>query len=222
MILRFILSFFASIALASAQSRIMPLGDSITQANAYHRSYRYWLWQSLTNAGYAVDFVGSLNQNSDGPPPATDFDRDHEGHWGWRIDQVLKEIDSWSEKSRPEFVLVHLGHNDLYQGQGVTNAAEEMQTLVTRLRYYNPHVTVLLGENIPCSLIAPELQQLAASIRQIAGAMNKADAQVIAVDLRTGFDPTADTYDGVHPNEAGEKKMAAQWFEALKGVLPRP
>ena len=43
-----------------------------------------------------------------------------------------------------------------------------------------------------------------------------------AVDLWTGFDPQTDTYDGVHPNESGEKKMAAGWFEALKTILPAP
>ena len=39
------------------------------------------------------------------------------------------------------------------------------------------------------------------------------------VDLYTDFDPAADTHDGVHPNESGEKKMADDWFEALSGML---
>lgn len=220
--IRTLLLFFAVAQLASAQTRIMPLGDSITQANSFHASYRYWLWQSLTNAGYKVDFVGSLDKNVDGPPPVTDFDRDHEGHWGWRLDEIIRPIQDWAKVARPDVVLVHLGHNDLYQGQGVTNAVDEMRSLVRRLRFSNNHVIILLGENIPCDLIASELKQFAEAIRQIAAEMNTSESPVIAVDLRTGFNAESDTYDGVHPNEAGEKKMAAGWFEALRKILPRP
>jgi predicted small lipoprotein YifL len=39
--------------------RIMPLGDSITEAEAGHNSYRRVLWKRLNGAGCSVDFVGS-------------------------------------------------------------------------------------------------------------------------------------------------------------------
>jgi lysophospholipase L1-like esterase len=44
-------------------------------------------------------------------------------------------------------------------------------------------------------------------------------ARVIVVDQFSGFDPVADTYDGIHPNERGEEKMAEVWFGALNKVL---
>jgi hypothetical protein len=31
----------------AAQSRVMPLGDSITEAETPHASYRYFLWKEL-------------------------------------------------------------------------------------------------------------------------------------------------------------------------------
>ena len=45
-----------------------------------------------------MDFVGSLKENYGGMPRHTDFDMDHEGHWGWRADQVLARIDKWGAK----------------------------------------------------------------------------------------------------------------------------
>ena len=69
-----------------AAIRIMPLGDSITQGASsgvtdedFQVSYRLDLWDKLRNAGYDVDFVGSLNSGSS----MEDFDADHEGHPGW-------------------------------------------------------------------------------------------------------------------------------------------
>jgi lysophospholipase L1-like esterase len=35
------------------------------------------------------------------------------------------------------------------------------------------------------------------------------------VDQYTGFDATADTRDGVHPNTQGSQKMASKWAAAL-------
>lgn len=44
------ISVMVSLALTSpvvAQSRVMPLGDSITEAETGYSSYRYWLWHGL-------------------------------------------------------------------------------------------------------------------------------------------------------------------------------
>ena len=47
----------------------------------------------------------------------SDFDINHEGHWGWRADEVLAKIDGWAEQTTPDIVLVHLGSNDILQKQ---------------------------------------------------------------------------------------------------------
>ena len=58
---------------------IMPLGDSITRGEDLV-GYRRELYVDLKNAGYDVDFVGSLQ---DGSSTGYTFDYDHEGHGGW-------------------------------------------------------------------------------------------------------------------------------------------
>lgn len=39
------------------------------------------------------------------------------------------------------------------------------------------------------------------------------------VDQNTGIDPVADLRDGVHPNLAGDEKMANVWYPALISAL---
>jgi hypothetical protein len=50
----------------AAEHQIQPLGDSITQADSEHRSYRYELWKHLVEAGLDFDLVGSVIGTTDG------------------------------------------------------------------------------------------------------------------------------------------------------------
>jgi hypothetical protein len=203
-----------------AQTRLMPLGDSITEAETGHASYRYWLWHRLMGGGYPVDLVGSMTGVYGGPPLYSDFDPDHEGHWGWRADEILAEIVGWATAAQPEVVLVHLGHNDLWQGQGVETTIDELEAIVLAIRSVNPRVTVLLAEVIPSTLPAlDEIPALNAEIVLLAALLDSPVSRVIAVDQWTGFDPVVDTYDGVHPSESGEQKLAQRWFEVLEVLL---
>ena len=68
------------------------------------------------------------------------------------------------------------------------------------------------------------VDELNAQLRDLAAAKHSTLSPVILVDQNTGFDPdpesaTADTFDGVHPNEKGEQKMAQRWFAALSPLL---
>jgi lysophospholipase L1-like esterase len=199
--------------------RIMPLGDSITQANDRYDSYRRRLWLRLRQAGYEVDFVGSHQTHFGGPAPRSDFDQDHEGHWGWRVDEVLTRIEQWTAAAEPDVVLIHLGTNDLGV-EPIETTLAELQSLLERIRQVNPQVTLLIAELIPCG--DPEqIRQLNQLIRQLANQMNTDNSSVISVDQFSGFDPTRskDTYDGCHPNAAGERKIADRWFAALQPLL---
>lgn len=206
-------------AAAADPVKIMPLGDSITQGDFAHNSYRRPLWFKLKEAGYEVDFVGSMTRNRLGPPPSADFDADHEGHWGWRADEILEQLPQWAA-AKPDVVLVHLGVNDLFQGDTVARTLVDLRAITETLRAANPDVVVLLAKLIPNSGavdVAPfnkELEGLAASSSE--------QSPVVIVDLWTGFDAGEDTYDGVHPDESGEEKMAEGWFRSLRDVLPRP
>src|SRR5688500_13073151 len=85
---------------------IMPLGNSVTQGDPSHFTYRYILWQKLNTAGCSFNYVGSQNTNSGGTPtyPNMSFDRDHEGHWGWRADELLAGLPGWLAGYTPDIV----------------------------------------------------------------------------------------------------------------------
>lgn len=201
--------------------RIMPLGDSITQADHHHNSYRRSLWLKLRQAGYGVNFVGSMRSHFLGNAPQSDFDQDHEGHWGWQVDQVLAQIDGWTRNAKPDIVLLHLGTNDLLRGQPNDRTISELRQLIEALRRQNPQSTILLAQLIPSVGAENQTQQLNQRIDELARSMNSPTSPVILVDQYTGFNASQDTYDGLHPNTAGEEKMATRWFGALQKVLSR-
>lgn len=198
--------------------RIMPLGDSITQGNWRHDSYRRELWQLLKGHGYVVDFVGTSRWNHWGPPPHTDFDRDHEGHWGWRIDEVLPRIAAWAAEAAPDIVLIHLGTNDVLQGEDPQDVARELGELIAALRRARPGVACLVAELIPAHGMTAEIRGANAAIRRLVS-LDQPGERVIVVDQYAGFDVARMTYDGVHPNVDGERHLAARWNEVLAPLL---
>ena len=209
--------------------RILPLGDSITQGDRNHNSYRAALWHMLQKQGHKVDFVGSLNKNYFGGPPDLQFDMDHEGHWGWRADEIINGgfssggLSDFLEHYTPDIVLLHLGTNDVFQGQSIASTAAELKTIVNILRADNPNVTILIAKLIPTTspTINHIIENLNNEIVKIAAEATLQESKIVVVDHFSTFDPAAYTYDGVHPNARGERKMAETWFEALEELIKR-
>src|SRR5687768_7813674 len=79
--------------------RVMPLGDSITEGTQVPGGYRIGLWQRMAAGGYTVDFVGSQFNG-----PSNLGDHDHQGHPGWRIDQIAANINGWLAATTPRTV----------------------------------------------------------------------------------------------------------------------
>jgi lysophospholipase L1-like esterase len=202
--------------------RIMPLGDSVTQGDASHNSYRRPLWKTLEVVGFAVDFVGSQRSNHKGSPPQADFDTDHEGHWGWRTDQILEHIQEWTKTHEPDVLLVHLGSNDVFQQQTIESTVEDIKALIEAVRSSQPMSVILIAQIIPTTdqELNRHIEELNARLPALAEAMSTEDSAVRVVDHFTRFDASIYTYDGVHPNAKGEVLMADRWAAALKKVLP--
>ncbi|MFK8185844.1 MAG: PA14 domain-containing protein [Phormidesmis sp.] len=200
--------------------RILPLGDSITRAGGEYDSYRRPLWQQLIANGYnKVDFVGSQGQI--GPNAKTDFDDDNEAYGGFRADQIAANIGSWATSAQPDIVLLHLGSNDMIQGQSVDSTIDDIIDIIDTLRTINPNVAVLLAQITPSvdSRGGQQIEALGNAIPSIVNARNTAESPIILVDQRTGFSATDDTYDGLHPDQGGEIKMANRWYDALTALF---
>jgi hypothetical protein len=204
---------------SSSAIRIMPLGDSITQADSEHDSYRRPLFRTLALEGHEVDFVGSLRSNHGGGPPRRDFDLDHEGHWGWRVDQVLEKIEGWVEAAKPDVLLVHLGSNDVFQRQSVSSTLEELSRLIDAVQRARPDASFLVARLITTAHPDPNsaIAELNEGILRLAS-KSTGRSTVSIVDLG-GFDAARMTYDGVHPNAEGEIYLADRWLDALERHL---
>lgn len=207
-----------------AQSRatvlkLMPLGDSITQGAVGRASYRYWLFQLLRQASIEVDFVGSQSQNHQGSNLFNDFDQDHEGHWGWRSDQILAQIDTWARAARPDMVLIHLGTNDVFYNRDEASIIAYLSAIVDSLRVVNPRVTIIVAQLIPALLYDHIIFRLNKKIVDLVASKSTNSSKLMVVDQYNDINLLSDVYDGVHPNQSGEQKIAKKWFEAIQNVL---
>lgn len=221
LILLLLAGFGTQTAAEGEPLRIMPLGDSITQGHS--ASYRQPLWYALRQAGWNIDFVGSMDRYYGGGAPAEDFDPDHEGHWGWFADQVLKRIPDWVAQSDPDVVLLHLGTNDVGSGQDTMETADEVKQIIFRLRQHNSGIHVLLAAIIPVdhALANVRIKEYNAALAGMAATLDHEASRVLLVDQFSGFDPRLDTYDGIHPDDNGNRKMTARWLGALQSLRPQ-
>jgi lysophospholipase L1-like esterase len=204
-------------------TKIMPLGDSITQGqNTGYGSYRRLLYTLLTDSGITVDFVGPL---SDG----TFADPDHAGYTGEYVDSIWArvEIDLIVETYAPDIILLITGTNDIWHVGGPSggNPATALGTLGSLLNaittFGGADAKVLVGSIPPIatfvggSTVTSNVNVYNAGIPAVVAA---AGTNFSFVDINAGL-TTADLADGVHPTDAGNDKIANIWAPAVLEAL---
>lgn len=191
--------------------KIMPLGDSITDGFNVPGGYRINLENLLVDTGRDIDFVGS---GSNGPPDLED--QDHEGHSGWRIDELSANIGEWLETSQPEIVLLLIGTNDVLQDYALSTAPDRLGALMDQIVAWNPATKVVVASIPPVGDSANNAQAITfnATIPGLVDARVAQGAMVSYVDMYAVLTP-ADLADGIHPTAAGYDKMAVVWAQAV-------
>jgi lysophospholipase L1-like esterase len=201
--------------------RIMPLGDSITGSPG---CWRALLWADLGEAGHTdVDFVGT--RPGDGCGFA--YDGDNEGHGGLLVTDVARRglLVDWLDRTDPDVVLMHFGTNDVWSAVPTATVLDAYSTLVAQMREHNPRTRILVAQVIPmdsarsCAECGQRVRDLNAAIPAWAESLDTAGSPVEVVDQWTGFDTATDTYDGVHPSDSGNRRIADRWLEALLPLL---
>ncbi|MEU4620892.1 cellulose binding domain-containing protein [Actinoplanes sp. NPDC023801] len=200
-----------------AKTRIMALGDSITGSPG---CWRALLWRQLPAT--EVDFVGTLPGDGCGFP----YDGEHDGHGGYLVTNVAGQnlLPAWLATADPDVVLMHFGTNDAWSNIPAGTILNAYTTLVGQMRAANPRVHVVVAQIIPlnpptCTDCGQRVVALNAAIPAWAASLSTAASPVTVVDQWTGFNTTTDTYDGVHPNDAGNAKIAARWLPAVQAAL---
>jgi lysophospholipase L1-like esterase len=193
--------------------RILPLGDSITDAT--FGGYRIELFRRAVEAGAHITFVGSL-ENGPLEVAGQAFPRNHEGHGGWQIAQIDELVPSPALDPEPHIVLLHIGTNDIaFTPDG---AAERLATLLDHIFDAAPNALVAVARIIPNMLFPDRLPIYNAGLTEVVDARIRAGRRVILVDQNAGF-PETELADGVHPNEAGYARMGGVWFESISSYL---
>ncbi len=221
-----------SIQMLEAQIRIMPLGDSITQGEDGSNpvgGYRDDLDHLLSSAGINFDFVGSLRA---GDPSR--FDVDHEGHGGWRADQLLYGrpgqfeagvLDDWLVAHPPDLVLLHIGTNDVSNGDPNSSTVSEIEEILDKIHRFNPDIKIFLSNLIPRKdSLNGVNDDLNGYIEDLYYRKKEAGYKIYFVDMHGLFvaDPQWASdylYDVVHPNNTGYALMARGWFQAILSAL---
>ncbi|OAK97468.1 SGNH hydrolase [Phaeosphaeriaceae sp. SRC1lsM3a] len=206
-----------SVSGQSSKIRYMPYGDSITEIVCW----RGLLYTQLQAAGYKnVDFVGSgTGQNPSGCSTVT-YDRDNEGHSGFLAIDIAnkKQLVGWLQKNPADIITMHLGTNDLAQSKPTTDILTAFSTLIDVMRASNPAMKIIVAQIIPNNFMNTAVQALNKAVPAWAVSKNTTASPIWVVDQYTGF-PASDLSDGIHPNAAGDARMAAKWFPALEHAI---
>lgn len=196
--------------------RIMALGDSITAGAEY---YRYELQDLLDSARCNYDLVGT-QADVDPVVDGRTFDADHEGYGGRRADEIAAAANDAAATLDPQFVLLHIGTNDLYAGESPRSTAEDVRDILFALRANRADVQILLAQIIPGAGIEDTVAEYDALLEPVADEFDNPVSPVTLVDMATDYSVTEDNgEDGVHPAESGAQKLARRWFDVLRPAI---
>ena len=210
---------------------IMPLGDSITRGEDYQsdtaqqNGYRDNLASLLNSAGVNFDFVGSQS-NGNG------FDTDHEGHGGWKINQLFDNVNGWLDSYKPEIILLQIGTNDMgFSNLSISQAIGQLGQLIDRIVSKRPTAKLVVSSIAPTNpdsfsnpYIVSNFQQRVVDFNsQIPGLVSSRAVQGKAVSFADVYDALdANQHlssDGFHPNDSGYSQMADVLFGAIADIV---
>ena len=214
--LALLVTYMLSLAFVSSAAppiRILPVGDSITYGSGAPGGYRLRLYELLTAAGYNVDFTGTQAGNGATGLP----DSDHEGHGGWRIDQIDSIIEAVLDQTHdPDVILVLIGTNDYGQDYSTSTATNRLNDLVTKMATYRPHAKIIVSNLTKRG--EPRNTQIQTTFNPYVPIIVTNQAalgrQVYFTDLYSDV-PLSDMPDNLHPDANGYAKMATNWFTRI-------
>jgi lysophospholipase L1-like esterase len=208
-------------------ARVLILGDSVTQGRGGDRTWRYWLWKALQDAGAAVDFVGprtgeynpetdDLDDDSAYADP--DFDQDHAAQWGDSMALPAYDVSALVTEHRPDVVVNDEGYNDLaVLAETPAEVVLRMQSFVAEVRAVDNGVDIVLGQ-LPHTW-RTDIRVYNALLLDLVQAVDRPSSRVVVAPAPGDFVAEDDTYDGTHPSPSGEVKIARQFAAVLVDLL---
>ncbi|MFI8099663.1 GDSL-type esterase/lipase family protein [Streptomyces sp. NPDC086023] len=213
--------------------RFMFVGDSMTIGRAGDYTWRYRMWQHL-NASFGGPYkiVGPRREVydtfADAPvshdyadPGFPDHARRHLAGWGEGWQHMAPLIGETVAVHKPDVLLVSLGLIDLGFYTASDETAANARRFVAAAREARPGIRMVLLPVIPnvrAESDAPFAAECARFNELLAKAVADLDtpASPILLGARPKeYDIHHDTYDGTHPNESGEHRLAGEFADAM-------
>jgi lysophospholipase L1-like esterase len=212
--------------------RILPLGDSITDAYNVPGGYRVELFRAARKAGMNVSFVGS---QSNGPLmiDGTIFPRAHEGHSGYTIDDAPQArrqglsalVERAVKQYEPHVVLIMIGTNDVSLDLELSNAPARLSGLVERVASAAPRALLIVAELPPTRNDAQNrrIDAFNSALPALVAHHIAAGRNILLCDTNSAFTRDGDYKtrlldDDLHPNAAGYERLGRTWYEVLRAA----
>lgn len=211
--------------------------------------YRGFLYDDLGGEGVSITYTGSEEDNPPLGSDAADFRQ--EGHPGYRIDQVQDDLAAWSalEPTRPSVVVLLIGTNDVSEAydpgrsfpggydeavpaeraQFVADLDARLEGLLDAVDGLYPGVRIVLCTIPPMGVSSPDPtdSDYDQSVRgEVVPWAEGHGLRVVLADVGAAFMAQPSYHallgpDGVHPNPAGYRLMAATIAPAVVSALSR-
>jgi acyl-CoA thioesterase I len=209
----------AALQVGAATIKIQPLGDSITYGPGLVScvSYRYPLFKLLVAAGIDFQYVGTLIDGASYQPVnGKSMSPNHEGRWGYRIDQVNSELPGYLNSYSPDWSLIYLGTNNGRDGISASQVYSQMSSTIDLLRAKNPRIVIFLALLANNNGLFVEYNNQYVNLAKVKTTTN---SPVIIINPPIGWNPSTHTYDGTHPNAVGADLMANNFLQAFQTYL---
>jgi hypothetical protein len=202
----------------------------MTIGSAGEHTWRYRLWQHLCTAyGGPCTLVGpreALHDPSTDAPTSyayaePDFPRAHLAGWGEGWQHMAPLIGEAVRSCHADVLLVSLGLIDLGFYTNAEQTAENVRAFVAGARAANPRVRVAVMpviRNVRVEADPAFAEQVAHFNELLAKTVADLDepgSSLLLVPPPASYDFHTDTYDGTHPNESGEHRIAGAFAEAM-------
>ncbi|MFB7112940.1 GDSL-type esterase/lipase family protein [Streptomyces sp. NPDC056190] len=210
--------------------RFMPVGDSMTIGSAGEYTWRHRLWQHLcATYGGPFTLVGPretlYDKSADAPTSLAyadpDFPRAHLAGWGEGWGHMVPLVGDAVRECRADVLLVSLGLIDLGFYTNAEQTAVHVEAFVAQARAANariravllPVITNIRAEADPP--FAAEVDRFNELLAEAVAGLDEPGSPLLLAPPPPTYDIHTDTYDGTHPNESGEHKIAAAFAGAL-------
>lgn len=212
--------------------RYLFVGDSMTVGSAGDFTWRYRMWQHLCRIGEPFSVVGprvtvydratdAADSADYGDPAFPPHARRHLAGWGegWR--HLAPLIGDAVREHRADVLLVSLGLIDLGFFTDAQDTAEHAVRFVEQARAARPRVRMVLLPVIPNTRadldpdFAVQCAELNERLAKAVADLDTPASPLLMASRPEGYDIRLDTYDGTHPNAAGEHKLAAAFADAM-------